>query len=73
MNDSFNLIAQSKYYFKRFCFLFDDFKKVSDNEQDYGLRKLALLIQECIETCIKGLVDLLIGVDYKHTIYCQIM
>lgn len=67
MNDNFNLIAQSKYYLRRFNTLYDDFKKVSENEQDYALREMALLIQECIEMCIKGLVELLVGVDYKHT------
>lgn len=67
MNDNFNLVAQSRYYLKRFKSLFNDFKKVPESEQDYALREMALLIQECIEMCIKGLVELLVGVDYKHT------
>ena len=60
-------MAQSRYYLKRFKSLFNDFKKVPESEQDYALREMALLIQECIEMCIKGLVELLVGVDYKHT------
>lgn len=67
MNDNFNLIAQSKYYLKRFNSLLNEFKKVDEKDQDYALRELALLIQESIEMCIKGLVELLVGVDYKHT------
>ena len=67
MNDNFNLISQSKYYFKRFNSLLNEFKKVDEKDQDYALRELALLIQESIEMCIKGLVELLVGVDYKHT------
>lgn len=67
MNDNFNLISQSKYYLKRFNSLLNEFKKVDEKDQDYALRELALLIQESIEMCIKGLVELLVGVDYKHT------
>lgn len=67
MEDNFNLIAQSRYYLKRFTSLMNEFKKVSEKEQDYALREMALLVQECIELCIKGLVELLIGIDYKHT------
>lgn len=67
MKDNFNIIAQSRYYLKRFKSLFNNFKKVDEIEQDYALREMALMIQECIEMCIKGLVELLIGVDYKHT------
>lgn len=67
MEDNFNLIAQSRYYLKRFILLINDFKKVNEKEQDYALREMAVLIQECIELCIKGLVELLVGVDYKHT------
>lgn len=67
MNDNFNLISQSKYYLKRFNSLLNEFKKVDEKDQDYVLRELALLIQETIEMCIKGLVELLVGVDYKHT------
>ena len=67
MNDNFNLISQSKYYLKRFNSLLNEFKKVDEKDQDYVLRELALLIQESIEMCIKGLVELLVGVDYKHT------
>ena len=67
MEDNFNLIAQSRYYFKHFKSLFSNFKNVDETEQDYALREMALLIQESIEMCIKGLVELLIGVDYKHT------
>lgn len=67
MKDNFNLIAQSRYYLKRFKSLLNDLKKVNEMEHDYALRELALLIQECIEMCIKGLVELLIGSDYKHT------
>ena len=67
MNDNFNLIAQSKYYYKRFDLLLKSFKSINEAEQDYALREMALLIQECIEMCIKGLVELLVGVDYKHT------
>ena len=32
MEDSFNLIAQSKYYLKRFNELLKDFKKVDEKE-----------------------------------------
>ena len=67
MEDNFNLIAQSRYYLKRFVLLLNEFKKVNEKEQDYALREMALLIQESIELCIKGLVELLVGVDYKHT------
>lgn len=67
MNDNFNLISQSKYYLKRFNSLLNEFKKVDEKDQDYALRELALLIQESIGMCIKGLVELLVGVDYKHT------
>ena len=67
MSDNFNLIAQSKYYLKRFNSLLNEFKIVDEKEQDYALRELALLIQESIEMCIKGLVEVLIGIDYKHT------
>ena len=67
MNDNFNLIAQSKYYYKRFDSLLKSFKSINEAEQDYALREMALLIQECIEMCIKGLVELLVGIDYKHT------
>lgn len=67
MNDSFNLIAQSRYYLKRFESLMNDLDKINSNERDYALREMALLIQESIELCIKGLVELLVGIDYKHT------
>ena len=67
MNDNFNLIAQSRYYLKRFNALLSELKKVDEGEQTYALRELALLIQESIEMCIKGLVEVLIGIDYKHT------
>ena len=67
MEDNFNLIAQSRYYLKRFGLLINEFKKISEKEQDYALREMALLIQECIELCVNGLVELLVGVDYKHT------
>lgn len=67
MNDNFNLIAQSRYYLKRFNALLNELKKVDEGEQIYALRELALLIQESVEMCIKGLVELLVGVDYKHT------
>lgn len=67
MKDNFNLIAQSRYYLKRFKVLFGEFKMVNEPEQDYALREMALLIQKCLEMCIKGLVELLVGVDYKHT------
>ena len=67
MEENFNLIAQSRYYLKRFVLLSNEFNKINEKEQDYALREMALLIQECIELCIKGLVELLVGVDYKHT------
>ena len=49
MNDNFNLIAQSRYYLKRFNALLNELKKVDEGEQTYALRELALLIQESIE------------------------
>lgn len=67
MNDSFNLIAQSRYYLKRFVSLLNDLNKIDFNEKDYALREMSLLIQESIELCIKGLVEILVGIDYKHT------
>ena len=67
MNDNFNLIAQSRYYLKRFNELLKRIKDFNDLEQEYVLREMALLIQESIELCVKGLVELLVGIDYKHT------
>ncbi len=56
MNDSFNLIAQSRYYLKRFVSLLNDLNKIDFNEKDYALREMALLIQLFIQKLQKSYI-----------------